>query len=113
MSNIALERRNGNRIEEPVCTWLKFTTEPAAYATMCIDIGTRGAAFCTGRSIRDGDKVRLNLQLDPSDVELMGEVCWTQRRDDGSCYFGVRFVDPDMQTETAITEHLDSRVTHH
>lgn len=113
MNATVLERRNTPRIEEPVCTWLKFSTEPAAYATMSVDIGTRGAAFRTGRPIRNGDKVRLNLQLDPSDIELLGEVCWTSVGSDGACHFGVRFLNPDHQAEAVISEHLDARVSKH
>ena len=58
------ERRGHTRHEEPVCTWLEFGEEHAAYSTVASDVGQGGARLSAQHPIRKGDHIRLSLQLE-------------------------------------------------
>lgn len=90
---IETERRRYERVEEPVCTWLSFRTDSAAYGTLTVDVGMEGARFETHHCVAVGEHTLINLQLPSSSIECKGRVCWARRGEDGLFSFGVRFLD--------------------
>ena len=93
MERVAAERRRHPRARETVCTWLSFKNTKVAYGTLTSDISPDGAQFVAGETMQVGEKVLLNLQLPAEAIECKGKICWNSRRADGSCAFGVRFLD--------------------
>lgn len=108
MQQTLCERRNGLRVEKPVCTWVGFGVEPAAYATQCIDVGSHGAAFKMTHEVRSGERVRVSLMLQPAIIECDGEVCWIRQDTEGLSEFGVRFMDLDETRRTLLRDLLGS-----
>ena len=107
---IETERRRYERVEEPVCTWLSFRTDSAAYGTLTVDIGMEGARFETHRHVQVGEHTIINLQLPSNSIECKGRVCWTCRGEDGLFSFGVRFLDLREAEHDWLGRHLNQCV---
>ena len=87
------EKRRFPRVQHPVCAWILFRKDTAAYGTLSIDLGCDGARFGALHRVQTGEKLLLSLQLPSANVECKGKVCWTDVSANGLHYFGVRFVD--------------------
>jgi len=107
---IETERRRYERVEEPVCTWLSFRTDSAAYGTLTVDVGMEGARFETHRRVAVGEHTLINLQLPSSSIECKGRVCWACRGEDGLFSFGVRFLDLREVERDWLGRHLNQCV---
>ena len=103
MENMEGEKRRFVRVEEPVCAWLQFRRDGAAYGTLTIDVGLEGARFTSLRQVRIGDHLMVSLQLPSMTIECKGKVCWSSLDDLDTLCFGVRFLD----LREAEREHLN------
>jgi hypothetical protein len=102
-------KRTHERCDAPVCAWLTFSGEQCVRATLTVDIGVGGAKFATGKPVRQGDLVALQIQLIPTTVECKGEVCWTE--DEGDSHtFGVRFLHLDEDAYRTLTDFLRTQI---
>jgi hypothetical protein len=104
------EKRRYPRIWDPVCAWISFQKDSAAYGTLTLDLGPEGARFSTLREVEAGAKLLIAIQLHSSTIECKGKVCWTDSAPDGLVCFGVRFLDLS-ETERALLEEFVLRHT--
>lgn len=95
MTDKHAENRQHPRFDEPVCTWLEFGSEHAAYSTVTKDVGECGARLSAQHAIHPGDTIRLSLQIEGGPITVMGNVAWARMGDDGICDFGVQFANDD------------------
>lgn len=107
MSCVATEKRRFARVEDPVCTWLSFRKDNAAYGTLTLDLGAEGARFSTLRNVQIGEHVLVTLQLPASSIECKGRVCWSKQTPEGLFSFGVRFLDLREGERDALGRHVD------
>jgi len=72
-----------------------FPGEDERRVAHTVDLAPEGARFSSGRPVELRSLVLLRLQLDnpPATIECKGRVCWSRPADDGSCQFGIRFLD--------------------
>jgi hypothetical protein len=91
--DLEFERRRFPRIADPVCAWISFQKDSAAYGTLTLDLGQEGARFSTLRKVDRGSKILLSMQLRSATIECKGKVCWTEPAPNGLLSFGVRFLD--------------------
>ena len=87
------EKRRFPRVPHPVCAWISFRKDTAAYGTLTVDLCPDGARFGALHQVETGERLLLSLQLPSANVECKGKVCWTDVSANGLHYFGVRFVD--------------------
>jgi len=102
------DKRHTLRREEEVCTWLSFTHDNAAYATLTADIAAEGARFSALRRVGVNDRVRIAIQLTSSAILCEGKVCWVRS---GGCErydFGVQFVNMAETDRGELQRHLAS-----
>lgn len=93
MDNDLADRRRYARVEEAVCTWLSFTRDCAAYATLTADLGPQGAQFCALRNVNVSEQVAIDFQFPTKTIECEAKVCWVKPAPNGRVNFGVRFVN--------------------
>lgn len=87
----ASNQRSVTRREKPVCTWVSFPDDGAAYATITVNIGAEGAMFCMVRPVTPGQRVHIALDIEPYRLECDGVVRWSRTTSDGYQCFGVQF----------------------
>ena len=104
--DVTKEKRRYSRVADPVCAWLSFRRDPAAYATLTMDIGVEGARFSARRSVNIGEQVTLSFQLPTANIECKGRVCWCQEGNRDQHAFGVRFVDLREGERDCLGRHL-------
>ena len=104
MAENRAEHRQHERHEEPVCTWIEFGSEHAAYSTVTKDVGEGGACLSAQHQIRPGDKIRLSLQLEGGPITVLANVAWARMSDDGICDFGVAFDNYDATAQHQIKQ---------
>ena len=100
------EKRRYSRVTDPVCTWLSFRSDGAAYATLTMDIGMEGARFSATRPVGVGEQVTVNFQLPTTSIECKGRVCWCKKASRNQHAFGVRFVDLREGERDCLGRHL-------
>lgn len=115
MARSALERRNRDaerrrftRVPSPVCTWLSFRSDRAAYGTLSMDLGVEGARFALIRPVEVGDQVLVDLLLPSGTIECKGRVCWSGESEPEKSCFGVRFLDLREAEREYLTRHLSN-----
>lgn len=91
MNTANANKRQHDRVEEPVCTWLEFSTEHAAYSSVTHDLGKGGARLSAKHAIKPGDPIRLSMQFPSGPMTVNARVCWARMIDGGVCDFGVAF----------------------
>lgn len=91
MNKTERDQRQSARFSQPVCTWLAFDNDLAAYATVTVDVCADGARFKMPRQVNPGEQVTVSIQLGEGEVECVGEVCWSITLHNGLHDFGVRF----------------------
>ena len=100
------EKRRYSRVTDPVCAWLSFRRDAAAYATLTMDIGVEGARFSARRPVNIGEQVTVSFQLPTASIECKGRVCWCQEGGRDQHAFGVRFVDLREGERDCLGRHL-------
>ena len=108
MENNRREQRKSERFSRPVCTWLAFDNDNAAYATVTVDVGADGARFKMPRRVAAGEQVFISIQLEAGEIECVGEVCWAFPQDNGLHDFGVRFTVLPHDHKRELRIYLDS-----
>ena len=93
MDNLFSDRRQCERVEQAVCTWLSFAKDCAAYATLTTNIAASGAQFCASRSVTVSERLLIDLQFPSKTIGCEARVCWVAPVSNGRVNFGVRFVN--------------------
>lgn len=93
MKTTEQNKRTKTRTSRPVCAWLWFGPEQAAYGALSIDLSAGGARFGALRPVRVHDNVLVSIQLPSAAIECKGIIRWSRRAENGLEYFGVQFVD--------------------
>ena len=108
----ATEQRGAPRVRTPLCIWVSFGGDAAAYATMAMNISPDGAACRVPRQVKKGQEVRLALDIPPEPVESRGEVRWSATTPDGYSRFGVQFFSFPTEMRVRLEEYLGLKAVH-
>ncbi|HPC17019.1 MAG TPA: PilZ domain-containing protein [Candidatus Hydrogenedentes bacterium] len=100
------DKRRASRKEEAICTWLSFSRDKAAYATLTADIATEGARFSALRRVGVNDRVRIAIQLASSAILCEGKVCWVRPVSNEQYDFGVQFLNMAETDKGELQRHL-------
>jgi hypothetical protein len=100
------EKRRYLRIADPVCAWISFQKDSAAYGTLTLDLGLEGARFNALRKVERGTRLLVSIQLRSDTIECKGKVCWTETAENGLQCFGVRFLDLSEAERFSLQEFL-------
>jgi len=106
-----MNRRRHPRGASAARGWLQFRGDVSARETVSADLAREGAQFSTAGPREAGEQALVHLQLAfGGTIECKGKVCWSRCAPDGTCNFGVRFVDLADDEGEAIQCFLDSPV---
>ncbi len=89
----AKERRQHDRGGTSVCAWLTFQNDKRVYSSIPVDLSEHGAQFSTEKGVGEGETVQVNMQLDSTMVECVGNVMWALSPSEGFHKFEVSFVN--------------------
>ena len=77
-----------------------------------VNLSVTGASFVSDQMYRKGDSIFMTLMLPsfpPTVLELLGEVMWVRKTEDGKPFIGVRFVYRCDEEEDAIAKYVFRR----
>lgn len=102
------ERRQFPRVPVVVSTLLQFLDEELVRGTTTENLSIGGARFTTRRSVKAGNKVEMELQLEPTSfpIRCKGTVRWSIADPEGISTFGVHFSDLPSDERDRLEHYL-------